>query len=97
MRTMQEVTYENLVAMQQQNPALVLIDVREAAEHSAGNISGINIPLSEFAQRMHEVPKDVPVVLYCRSGGRSGMAAQTLAQAGWNNVSNLARGLIAIA
>lgn len=93
---MQEVTYENLVAMQQQNPALVLIDVREAAEHSAGNIGGINIPLSEFAQRTHEVPKDVPVVLYCRSGGRSGMAVAALTQTGWNNVLNLAGGLLNI-
>lgn len=94
---MTEVTYTELTTQQKQNPALVLIDVREAAEHAAGNIGGINIPLSEFAQRMHEVSKDVPVVLYCRSGGRSGMAAAALAQAGWNNVSNLAGGLIAIA
>lgn len=93
---MQTLTYEQFVELQKQNPSVVLIDVREAFEHDQHNIGGINIPLSEFEQRLNEIPKNVPVVLYCRSGGRSAMAAHALLQSGWSTVYNLAGGIMSV-
>lgn len=78
-------------ARQMVSAGAALIDVRTPAEYAAGHIEGSrNIPVQEFAQRISEVgPKETPVVLYCKSGTRSEMAAQMLRQAGWREVFNL--------
>jgi phage shock protein E len=78
-------------AHQMVSAGAALIDVRTPAEYAAGHIEGArNIPVQELAQRLSEVgPKETPVVLYCKSGARSEMAAQMLRQAGWREVFNL--------
>ncbi|WP_038175195.1 rhodanese-like domain-containing protein, partial [Treponema pedis] len=49
-----------------------IIDVREPHEFEAGHIvNAINIPLSQFRERVKEIPKDKPVYLHCRSSQRS--------------------------
>lgn len=64
-----------------------LIDVRAEHEWEAGRIAGAtHLPLAELAQRTGEVDKDRPVVLYCRGGNRSLMAAAALAEAGYDAV-----------
>jgi phage shock protein E len=66
-----------------------IVDVRTADEYRDGGYPGaVNIPLSALPARMNEIPKDRPVVLYCASGGRSGMAARQLRQAGYADVTN---------
>lgn len=68
----------------------VLIDVRTAEEFASGHIDGaINIPVESLGERLGEVPRDVPVVLYCRSGRRSAAAAELLAQASYAQVYDL--------
>ena len=68
-----------------------LVDVRSADEYAAGHIEGaVNIPVGELEAREAEVgPKDVPVVVYCRSGHRADRAAKLLRGAGWKEVHNL--------
>lgn len=68
-----------------------LVDVRTPAEFAAGHIPGaINIPVQQLETRMRELePKDGTVVLYCRSGRRSGDAAQLLKRAGFAQVHDL--------
>lgn len=63
----------------------LLLDVRTRDEFQDGHVSrAVNIPVQELAQRISEVgPKTRPVVVYCRSGGRSAAAAQLLTQAGY--------------
>lgn len=57
----------------------LLLDVRTPSEFQEEHVQGAtNIPVQELAARMHEVPKDASIVVYCRSGGRSAMAAQML-------------------
>ena len=69
-----------------------LIDVRETFEFAFGHIPGsVNIPLSEFIERLSEVPKE-RVVLICRSGGRSEEAARYLLQNGYSEIVNLIGG-----
>ncbi|MCB0629211.1 MAG: rhodanese-like domain-containing protein [Saprospiraceae bacterium] len=75
----------------------VLIDVREPHEHSAFNVGGELIPLKTLPVRLSELEnaKDVEVVVYCRSGARSGMAKQFLQENGFKNVRNLTGGMLA--
>jgi phage shock protein E len=72
------------------NPNIVFVDVREEWEFEHDHIpNALHIPLQEVAFRIPDLRKiEGPVVLYCRSGNRSGMAARLLQQAGLQNVYN---------
>ena len=71
----------------------VLIDVREQNEFDEARVPGaILIPLSEFANRYTELPKDQEIVLMCAAGVRSAQAAQFAAQHGFK-LSNLEGGI----
>jgi rhodanese-related sulfurtransferase len=65
-----------------------LLDVREDDEWAAGYAPGArHIPLGQLGARAGEVPRDQTVYVICRSGARSGRAAQALAAAGWEAVN----------
>lgn len=68
-----------------------LVDVRTRAEFAESHIAGaVNVPLQELEARMAELaPKDGAVVVYCRSGHRSGNAARMLKKAGFSAVHDL--------
>ncbi len=66
-----------------------IVDVRSPEEFRDGAYPGaVNIPLPDLGQRMNEIPKDKPVVVYCLSGARSGAAARMLKKAGYTDVIN---------
>lgn len=72
-----------------------LIDVRERHEHEAGRIRGGRlIELSSLGAEASSIDPARPVVFYCRSGGRSAMATQLFAQAGYE-AHNMSGGLMA--
>ena len=74
-----------------QNSQTVLIDVRTAEEFATGALPGaLNISHLQIAEQIATlVPdKNAPVVLYCRSGNRSGIAQETLKQMGYTQVIN---------
>jgi rhodanese-related sulfurtransferase len=61
--------------------------VRTEHEWEAGRIAGAtHLPLAELAERAGEIDPERPVVLYCRGGNRSTMAAQALRDAGYQAV-----------
>jgi rhodanese-related sulfurtransferase len=66
----------------------LLLDVRTSAEYAGGHLEGaVNIPVQELGARVAEVgAKSRPVVVYCRSGGRSCSAAGLLTKAGYQVV-----------
>lgn len=68
----------------------VLVDVRTPWEYEMGHAPGAkNIPLDEIPSRIDEFKSiQQPVVVYCRSGARSGMATTILLQNGITNVYN---------
>lgn len=69
----------------------IIIDVRTEQEYNTGNISGsILIPYDEISSRIKElVPdKNSKIILYCRSGRRSGIAEKTLKDIGYSNAEN---------
>jgi hypothetical protein len=77
---------------------LQLVDVRESFEHDAFNIGGLLLPLGkvkEYDTTDIDELKDKEVILYCRSGNRSGQAALILESLGFTNAKNLIGGMIA--
>ncbi len=75
-----------------------LIDVRTPEEYAAGHLFGaMNIPLSEFqtnlAGWLPRLPREVPLILYCKGGARSLQAATILVEAGLTNVLNVTGGI----
>lgn len=74
----------------------ILVDVRNPDELVTGSLPGaLNVPLGELAARISEFDQQQQVVLFCRSGGRSGQAAQFLITNGFSRVVNLAGGMLA--
>jgi phage shock protein E len=63
----------------------LLLDVRTPAEFCEGHLAhALNVPVQELPHRLHDVgPTSRPIVVYCRSGGRSALAAQLLTRAGY--------------
>ncbi len=71
-----------------------LVDVRAEHEWEMGRIEGAtHLPLAELAERTGEIEKDRAVVLYCRGGNRSTMAAEALAAEGYEAVK-LSEGIV---
>jgi len=71
-----------------------LIDVRADHEWDAGHLAGAtHVPLPELPQRIDELDRDRPVVVYCRGGNRSSMAAAALGDAGFDAIK-LSEGIV---
>ena len=84
------------VAALTSNPAVFVLDVREPSEYAEGHIPGVTlIPLGTLGERLDEIPTDRPVIVTCRSGNRSGQAVEFLRQQGYDNVHNMAGGILA--
>ncbi len=74
---------------------LDVIDVREDWERDISKVAFAKaIPMNEIPQRTAEIPKDTPVVVMCRSGGRSSQVATFLESEGYTNVLNLEGGIL---
>jgi rhodanese-related sulfurtransferase len=71
-----------------------LIDVRADHEWEAGRIAGAkHVPLDELPERVGEIDRDKPVVVYCRGGTRSTMATDALHDAGYD-AAKLTEGIV---
>ena len=71
-----------------------LIDVREPDEYEAGRITGArHIPLAQLPEEVGALDRERPIVFYCRSGSRSGMATEAFRGAGFD-AHNMAGGLL---
>ncbi len=67
-----------------------MLDVREISEWNEGHIPGATlISLGVLEGRVDEVPSDIPVVVYCRSGNRSQVGRDILIQAGFTSVTSM--------
>ena len=68
----------------------LLVDVRETYEYRAVRANGaVPMPMSEFAARHEELPKDRPIFVICASGNRSAAATAFLLRNGWKDVANV--------
>lgn len=90
-----EVTPEEVQAMRARNESAVYLDVREPNEWNLGRIPGaVHLPLGNLETRIESVvDRGQRVVVYCARGNRSALAALTMKQMGYDNVSSMARGI----
>jgi rhodanese-related sulfurtransferase len=94
---MQNITAEEVKERLDNGEQLNLVDVREPHEHAEFNIGGILFPLGKIqAMQVDELEnlKDEEVIVYCRSGNRSGQAAMILDTMGFTNTKNLTGGML---
>lgn len=89
------------------DPDVLLIDIREAAEFQRGYIPGaVLVPRGLLEFEIHPLvarftgdqatpAEDTPILLYCGTGGRSALAAESLNKMGYTNVTSLDGGIVA--
>jgi rhodanese-related sulfurtransferase len=95
---MENITVEEVKKRMDAGEELHLVDVREPNENAEFNIGGILLPLGMIrSMQTDEIEdlKDKEVILYCRSGNRSGQAAMFLDAMGFENTKNLVGGMLA--
>jgi rhodanese-related sulfurtransferase len=95
---MDEISVEELKKRMDSGESLHIVDVREPAEHREFNIGGVLVPLGEIRNLdigPLEGLKEEEVILYCRSGNRSGQACQILDSLGFSKTRNLKGGMLA--
>ena len=74
-----------------------LLDVREDYERADFNIGGRHVPIGKLqSMQLDDIEdwKNDEIIIYCRSGNRSGVAAYLLEQLGYKNVKNLVGGML---
>jgi len=73
-----------------------LLDVRQPEEYAEGHLPGSQlIPVGELHQRIDEIDRSRPTVVYCRAGVRGANGAGVLLNAGFDKVWNMAGGILA--
>ncbi len=94
---MKNITPEEVKQRLDARETLNLIDVREPHENAEFNIGGILLPIGKIQSMQIEDIEDLKneeVILYCRSGNRSGIGAMMLDQLGFTNTKNLTGGML---
>ena len=95
---MNNITVEELKKRLDAGEKLHIVDVREPHEKAEFDIGGVLIPLGQIqSMQIDEIEdlKDQEVILYCRSGNRSGQACMFLDAMGFKNTRNLVGGILA--
>ena len=92
---MKEVTVAELKTLMDSEADFQLIDVREEHETDIASIGGELIPMGDVMDNLDKISKDKKVVIYCRSGNRSGVITQALEAQGFKNIHNLKGGILA--
>ncbi|HEV3362855.1 MAG TPA: rhodanese-like domain-containing protein [Acidimicrobiia bacterium] len=94
LQTIPEVAPADLQSRLSNGEQIVVIDVREPEEFARGKIPGAyTIPRGVLEMQVDgRLPRESTVVLYCAGGGRSALAAKSLADMGYGKVENLQGG-----
>ena len=95
-RQIDEVTPEQVRDMQARNESVVYLDVREPNEWNLGRMpQAIHLPRGNLEGKVEGlIDRNQKVVVYCARGNRSALAALTMKQMGYENVSSMARGFL---
>lgn len=88
-------TVDELKAWRDSGQQHFLLDVREPSEHAICEITGSKlIPMGQVGERLDEIPKDQPVIVHCKMGGRSAQITAQLRARGYD-ARNLTGGILA--
>jgi phage shock protein E len=89
-----DVSIQEAIELMEQKSDLVILDVRTVGEFGDGHIKGaINVPVDELASRLDELSKDDELLVYCRTGNRSGSAVSILSDAGYTKIYHMHEGI----
>ena len=94
---MQTITAEELKSRIDAGEKINIVDVREPHENAEFNIGGVLVPLGKIQTMQVDELEDLKneeLVVYCRSGNRSGQACMILETIGFTNVKNLTGGML---
>jgi adenylyltransferase/sulfurtransferase len=95
LREVEEITVLDYDQWRKDGREHVLIDVREPYEYGIAEMGGTLIPLATVLESTDRIPKDIPVVVQCRSGSRSATAIRELEDThGYTNLINLKGGIL---
>lgn len=92
---MKEISVQELKELRESGADFQLVDVREENEYEIAEIGGELIPMGTVPENLNKISKDKQVVVHCRSGKRSGNIVRFLEAQGYDNVYNLAGGILA--
>lgn len=94
---MKTITVTEFAALRDSGAAYTLLDVRRDDELAIAKYPEpfLHIEMSEIADRLDEIPRDKPLIVGCKSGGRSAKVAALLMESGFPDVSNLTGGITA--
>ena len=84
-----QITAEEAKKIMDSGEDIVILDVREQEEYDAGHIPGaVLLPYTEFEAKAEEIlpDKDKQILVYCRSGRRSKIAAESLVKLGYTGI-----------
>jgi rhodanese-related sulfurtransferase len=88
------ITPQEVAERLRRGETILLIDVRRQDERAISVLpKDLHIPVDEVAARVDEVPREGTVVVYCRTGSRSGRVVHYLRGLGYTNVLNLQGGI----
>jgi rhodanese-related sulfurtransferase len=90
-----EVTPEQVMQLQEKGEEIVLLDCRDLPEVNLGRIPGaLHVSRGNIETKVEAIiPRDAHVVIYCASGNRSALVADTMQQMGYTNVASMAGGI----
>lgn len=95
-KPVKEITARDLYNWQVNGKPFKLIDVREPSEYQIAQIGGELIPLATVADHADLIPREIDVVIHCKSGARSLKAIRELEEKfGFKNLYNLKGGILA--
>jgi len=100
----EEISIDDLLDMIEEEPELMILDIREESEYAAGHIeNAVLVPRGtlegaadkQYKKRHPELcqARERPIVVYCSTGGRSALAVETLNTMGFEQVYNLLGGI----
>ena len=95
MNKLQEINVQALKNKLDNKEDFILVDVREKQELDVCKIKdAIHIPMGVISARLNKINFDKPVIVMCKSGGRSAQVCQFLNEQGYSNIYNLNGGII---
>lgn len=90
---MKTISVEELKAKFDNSENFQLIDIREDYELELACIGGDHIPMGEVRNNLDKIRKDIPVIIHCRGGKRSGNMVVFLSDNGYDNLYSLEGGI----
>ena len=92
---MQNISATDMQRIVKQTPDIYLLDVRTLGEYVQKRIKGAHLlPIDQVEQRINELPKNKPIIVYCETGMRSAQVGRYLDSLGYQGISNLSQGIM---